>query len=258
MVPFSHFVFTATAMANLCVLLRAEDAVLVDTFLHVRNVESREWSDFGEKPFANRLIQSFDLEQPQKWRLLTLRQFDIKQEWTVLVNGTKIGKLEQDHNDMQLALTIPPGVLNATSNTLEIRSASTEADDIRVGEIALHAESLNEFRQASSLSITVTDADTGAPLPCRITIALARNNALALLGAKSDDHQAVRTGVIYSLNGKTQTGVPPGTYRVWAGRGFEYSLAETEIAMELNTSGMNKVVPEMNPFPEMLQEMETF
>ena len=232
MVPFSHFVFTATVMANLCVLLRAEDAVLVDTFLHVRNVDAREWSHFPEKPIANRLIQPFDLEQPQKWQLLTLRQSDIKQEWSVLVNGTKIGKLEQDHNDMQLALTIPPGVLRAISNTLEIRSASTEADDIRVGEIALHAESLSEFTKASSLSITVTDADTGAPLPCRITIALARNNTLALLGAKSDDHQAVRTGVIYSLDGKTQTGVPPGTYRVWAGRGFEYSLAETEIAIE--------------------------
>lgn len=32
-------------------------------------------------------------------------------------------------------------------------------------------------------------------------------------------------------------------------------IAATGIAMELNTSGANKVVPEMNPFPEMLAEM---
>ena len=33
-------------------------------------------------------------------------------------------------------------------------------------------------------------------------------------------------------------------------------IAATGIAMELNTSGANKVVPEMNPFPDMLREMQ--
>ena len=32
-------------------------------------------------------------------------------------------------------------------------------------------------------------------------------------------------------------------------------IAATGVAMELNTSGVNKVIPEMNPFPEMLVEM---
>ncbi|HLS27675.1 MAG TPA: histidinol-phosphatase [Opitutales bacterium] len=32
-------------------------------------------------------------------------------------------------------------------------------------------------------------------------------------------------------------------------------VAETGVAMELNTSGLNKTVPEMNPGPEILQEM---
>lgn len=32
-------------------------------------------------------------------------------------------------------------------------------------------------------------------------------------------------------------------------------IAETGVAMELNTSGANKTIPEMNPFPEMLVEM---
>lgn len=34
-------------------------------------------------------------------------------------------------------------------------------------------------------------------------------------------------------------------------------IARTGIAMELNTSGANKVVPEMNPFPRMLAEMQS-
>ncbi len=33
-------------------------------------------------------------------------------------------------------------------------------------------------------------------------------------------------------------------------------IAETGIAMELNTSGANKTIPEMNPFPAMLREMQ--
>lgn len=32
-------------------------------------------------------------------------------------------------------------------------------------------------------------------------------------------------------------------------------IAATGVAMELNTSGLNKTISEMNPFPEMLQEM---
>ncbi len=34
-------------------------------------------------------------------------------------------------------------------------------------------------------------------------------------------------------------------------------IAQTGIAMELNTSGMNKAIPEMNPSPAMLCEMQT-
>ena len=34
-------------------------------------------------------------------------------------------------------------------------------------------------------------------------------------------------------------------------------VARTGVAMELNTSGANKVVAEMNPFPDMLREIQT-
>ena len=34
-------------------------------------------------------------------------------------------------------------------------------------------------------------------------------------------------------------------------------IADTGVAMELNTSGLNKMIPEMNPFPKMLVEMHT-
>ncbi len=38
-------------------------------------------------------------------------------------------------------------------------------------------------------------------------------------------------------------------------RGTLDRIAATGVAMELNTSGANKIIPEMNPFPEMLAEI---
>ncbi len=38
-------------------------------------------------------------------------------------------------------------------------------------------------------------------------------------------------------------------------RGMLDRIAATGVAMELNTSGANKIIPEMNPFPEMLTEI---
>jgi histidinol-phosphatase (PHP family) len=38
-------------------------------------------------------------------------------------------------------------------------------------------------------------------------------------------------------------------------RGALDRIAAAGVAMELNTSGANKIIPEMNPFPEMLAEI---
>ena len=202
---------------------------LAKSIRHVRNVGVREWSHFPEKPDSPVFTESFDLAQPESWVLLTLRQADVKQAWAVTLNGRKLGQLERDHNDLELALEVPPGLLKPTGNKLEIRTASTEPDDIRLGQIALQQRSHGEFTRDATVSVTVTDAKTETPLPCRLTITNAATQTLALLGADSDDRLAVRTGVVYTLDGRAQFGLRAGRYRIWAGRGFEYSLAETEI-----------------------------
>lgn len=198
---------------------------------HLRNTEQREWNHYPASAEARELSLSFDLAQPETYRLLTLRQAGLKQTWTITLNDKKIGALDRDQADMEIARAVPAGILKATGNTLVIATKSTAPDDIHVGEIALHAQDHDELTSGSRLSISVTDVDSGSPLPCRLTIVNAERNTLVLLGASSTDRLAVRAGVIYTLDGRAETGLRPGRYRIWAGRGFEYSLSETTVEL---------------------------
>ena len=41
----------------------------------------------------------------------------------------------------------------------------------------------------------------------------------------------MRPGVIYTSTGKARFGLPRGKYTLYAGRGFEYSLAQTSVSV---------------------------
>jgi hypothetical protein len=209
----------------------AEATVLDPAFHHLRNAEPLEWNHFPEKAEAAKLDRTFDLEEPTSYKLLTLRQADVKQTWDVTLNGRKLGVLDRDDNDLEHALPIPEKALKEVGNKLEIATRSDAPDDIRLGEIALHRQSRDELAREAEVTITVTDATTNSPLPCRLTIVDAKSNKLVLLGAKSDDQLAVRAGVVYTIDGRAQIGIRPGRYKVWAGRGFEYSLGEATFEM---------------------------
>jgi hypothetical protein len=58
---------------------------------------------------------------------------------------------------------------------------------------------------------------------------LNRDGALQSVGATSNDHLAVRPGIVYTADGLARFGLPAGKYTVYAGRGFEYSLDKAEI-----------------------------
>ncbi len=219
------------------VFLSAQSQMLDASFRHLRNVEQREWSFFPEVPSATHINLRFNAANPQRWKILTLRQAETKQLWTVNLNGQKIGELARDHNDMQHAIEIPAGLLAATGNTLEILTESTKPDDIRVGQIALRSADVATLAGAAGCAVTVVD-EAGKPLPCRFTIVGARTGSLALLGAKSNDRQAVRTGVVYALDGKLNVKLLPGAYRVYIGRGFEYELVELPFEIQPNRVSM--------------------
>jgi len=236
---FSHWTWGVTLLTLACANSFAGVTLVIDDgFHHLRNAQPREWSHFPEKPLGGGFRASFDVPGSRTtFSSLTLRQSDVKQKWSVILNGTIIGTLDRDHNDLHKSFPLNGALLKPTGNLLEIACESATPDDIRVGEVSL--TSTGPLTYGSSVVLSAVDAD-GAPIPCRFTIVHADNGSLALLSNRSDNQHAVRSGVIYCLDGKVRADLYPGKYRVYAGRGFEYSLESAELNL---APGQSSVLP---------------
>jgi len=213
--------------------MAAEPKVLFEQLQHVRSGGDREWDEFPHTPEANRLELKFPSEANQSEWTLQLRQRDVKQAWGVILNDQRVGALERDENDMVVYLPLAPGTVRHGENTLRVEQegrGTLTPDDIRVGEIVLHPTERQQVLQAATLEIDVSDAATGRHLPARITV-VNEQFSLQTVGAASNEHLAVRAGTVYTADGKARFGLPAGTYTVYAGRGFEYSLAEESITL---------------------------
>mgnify|MGYP003630011602 CR=1 FL=1 len=209
-----------------------ESVIVTSKMIHLRSAGEREWSTFPELGQQNELSVPFEAEAYQGEATLLLRQDDVKQGWNVELNGTVLGKLVPDANDQQLLLTVPPKTLKTGKNQLRIfQTGKQTPDDIRVGEIVYFSEPKQQVLAESQLSVEVVDEKSGKPIPCRITIVNAAGTLVATT-AQSNEQQAVRTGVMYLSEGKTNFGLPAGQYTVYAGRGFEYGIDQQEISLK--------------------------
>ncbi len=206
----------------------AQPRVLDAELHHLRIDGPREWSSFPESPEAASLELAFEATPNEREATLRVRQQDVKQTWRVRLNDDALGTLISDENDLVLALPVPPQKLKAGRNVLRIEPQAgprSAPDDIRVGEVSLDLRPMREVLGEASLDITVTE-DSNDAIPCRITIVDERGS-LTPLDVEPAKPLAVRTGVIYTADGKARCGVPAGKYTVYAGRGFEYSLAKS-------------------------------
>ena len=213
----------------------ASDSVVLDPRLHHLRIEApREWSDFPERAEAPFLEIQFRAETNSTEQTLSLRQQDVKQRWLVLLNGKQVGRLRVDENDMVVFLPIPAGTLvSGPNNRLRIEQdvgRRAVPDDIRVGEIALDSRAMSHVLNESSVQIEVVDGATEQLLPARITI-VDRDGVLQTTGASSDDQLAVRPGIVYTSTGRARIGLPAGRYKIYAGRGFEYSLDSVDVTL---------------------------
>ncbi len=198
---------------------------------HLRIAGPREWSDFPQTAEEEIGEFFFGAQKNETPFTLQLRQQDVKQTWAVQLNGHALGKLSNDGADRVLYFTVPPNTLRDGRNQLRIehnQRRKTSPDDIRVGEIVLHARERREVLSAARVAIQVFDADAKKLTPCRLTIVRA-DGALQTVAAESNDHLAVRPGVVYTSTGRAEFGLPAGKYTIYAGRGFEYSLAQWSV-----------------------------
>jgi len=219
-------------VAALTTITRAEQTsrTLDRRFHHLRIDGPREWSVFPRIPSSAHLDVRFQANQNQSAQTLRLRQQDVKETWDVLLNGKSLGRLVRDENDMAVCFSVPANAVVEGENRLQVLPRSKTPDDIRVGHIELDSRPLIDVLNESTLDVEVTDGVSGQPIPARITIT-DLNGVLQTTGATSNDHLAVRPGIIYTSTGKARIGLPPGEYKVYVGRGFEYSLGSSQIKL---------------------------
>jgi hypothetical protein len=229
---FSMLLKTFGLLAISLVSINAADITVTDSMVHLRQNGPREWSTFKKTPDASSLKLEFEVKDTKGDFTLRLRQRDLKQIWRITINGKKIGDLHRDENDMIVYFAVPQGVLKSGTNVLEVKPSSTRTpDDIEVGEVSLLNEKMKSHLAGCRLNVKVVDAESKQPIPCRITV-IRPNGALQQTGAKSNDHLAVRPGTVYSANGQATIPLPPGPYQIFAGRGFEYSLASAKVTLD--------------------------
>ncbi|MCH7725334.1 MAG: PHP domain-containing protein [Planctomycetes bacterium] len=217
----------------ICANVLAEPRVLLDGLRHLRIAGPREWTEFPMKPDAERIELTFKAKANAGEATLSVRQQDVKQRWNVTLNEKQLGQLKNDENDMLLYFSVPPRTLIDGENTLLIEQDARRrksTDDIRVGSISLDDRAVDDVLSEAMVEVNVFDDDTEKRLPARITI-LNAGGALQTVGAQSNDHLAVRAGIIYTSTGRASFGLPPGRYTIYAGRGFEYSLDRVEVTV---------------------------
>jgi hypothetical protein len=190
---------------------------------HLRSGSVPEWEGF-KTPASNRLDLRFTAKKNQSEATLFVRQYNVKLEWPVQINGQKIGVLFLMEDRLVSSFRVPAGVLKDDENTLSIIPPK-ENDDIVVGEFRILDGSMERVCNAA-VNVKVTEG--GRPVPCRITV-VNEHEELAALYVRTNEACAARPGVVYAGNGVARIQVLGGKYKVSASRGPEYSVATAEV-----------------------------
>lgn len=227
--------YRALLFVGLCLLLTARGLSAGPVVLSAQRFflgapGVREWKDFDhETPDAASLSLTFSSHANTTAATLLIRQRDVKLRWTVLLNGRKLGLLELNEVLLETAITVPPGALKEGENALTI-VPQVEGDDIVIDRVRLDSRPPEEALGEATLQLDARDAESGAHLPCRFTIADAAGTLAPLLAAPGQQ-LAVRTGVVYSGTGTAEIRVPAGHYTVHLTRGFEYGLHSRKLTI---------------------------
>lgn len=197
--------------------------VLEGSMHHLRNGVEQEWAEFPVDAREKKLVVHFDGAKNRVARTLSLRQYEVKQHWKILLNGKQVGSLQEDEKDMVVYYNISPGSIVDGQNELLIECDASSSDDIKVGDLRLYDTPLVQLLSQSSLEIDVRAQETNDLIPARLTI-LNSDGILQSVISPEATLLAIRPGFVYSANGKALITMPGGHYRIYAGRGFEYNI----------------------------------
>lgn len=224
-----RFALLLAACAALPTVADASSTLIRSEPLHLRSGDHREWRSFPEHATGASTLTFNHSGNARDYSLL-LRQRDVKASWSLKLNDRELGSLIQDERDMLLVLPIPAGTLKSGPNTVQITGQPGRfPDDIELRDLRIEDLSPHELQQQARVNIAVT-GESG-PLPVRITVVDDKGSLVPFAGLRTDVPQAFRTGVIYTPDGKTAIGLPAGSYRILASRGFEYSAPSQKLQL---------------------------
>jgi hypothetical protein len=224
--PGAFFVLVGL-MATVTSSVRA-DVVITGRMHHLRSGLDREWADFPDKAEGSVLALTFEATRRDAVQTLRVRHRDLKQPWRVLVNGKEMARLPFDEADMVTYWAVPAGTLQDGANALRIECGGKSSDDVAIGELTLIDRPRDQVLSETSVDVSVREEPGGRSIPSRITVVNGQGTLISLGNASGAQH-AVRPGVIYTGNGTARLQLPAGAYVIYAGRGFEYSVARTTV-----------------------------
>jgi hypothetical protein len=197
---------------------------------HLGTTGLPEWTEFANStPHGRQLDITFQARANRLENTLFIRQRNVKGAWNVMLNGQRIGGFEMLSQPLIRAIAIPAGALRDGANQLAIVPPAI-LDDIVAGEILFDPRPLADVLGEATVEIEVTETGSGAALPCRLTIADAEG-ALVPLQALPGQSLSVRTGVVFTGDGKARLGLPAGSYTIHATRGFEYDAPAHRVTL---------------------------
>lgn len=211
------------ACAPLTLSAQTEGRSLDETMRHLGDSEITDWPGIAPQPEGTRLKLEFEGSTNAGPVTLKLRHRDVDGRWEVRVNEQTVAELRRGRVEMDHYYELPAGILRDGMNVLEV-VPDNPTDDIAIGRIMLHGVPRRTVLNLRTLTVRVTDADSGAALPARVVIETI-DGTLPQLYADNAERLAVREGLLY-IHGTARLELPAGRYRIAATRGMEWSRDE--------------------------------
>jgi hypothetical protein len=203
--------------------------VFIDTAQTLlRSGAQAEWDEFAGRNTIPEKVISFSISDTRKAYYLVLVQYDVKQNWQILLNDSVMGMLHTDGNAMRVYFDLPSRYLLPGKNVLKIKNAGAVADDIVISDVKIGMGE-KQFLLTQAL-IQLTAIENGKTLPVRFTIT-GLDGILQSTGSASADSLAIRPGMIYAAGGRAGILLPEGKFKIYATRGFEYNVDSVTVTV---------------------------
>ena len=214
----------------------AADPITLDPKAYHLGIEGLpEWRPFdGRKPHARELHLKLPGLQPDGASTLILHQQDVKEGWEVRFNQHPLGRLFTIEQPQVTTLEIPLDWMDPNQNELSLL-APKAIDDIVIGPIQWVDAPLVPFLNQAQTQIRIVDGKSGQTIPGRITLTDDKG-FLYPVHAEEGQSLALRPGVVYTSHGKAHLGLAPGSYRLYASRGFDYGVHRQSLVVRRGDS----------------------